>query len=458
MNALTLLKSRVVNWLMEGRLPLLPEGGYGYQHGGEDWSTELAIQQGVEANTWVYACVQTICDAVSSVGWVVEEYDDDEKVWLANPDHPLQTLLDYPNRFMDRQHVMDCLVMNLELGGNGFAHIVKGRDGEPLEIWPLAVDSIKPVPDPKRYIKAYRYQWGGNEYLLDPQEVIHVLYPNPSDPYWGLAPLRAAANAVNTDVAAMAWNRYALSNRSTASTVVAFKAPLTKQQWLQAREQLADCIGPENAHRPWVLGGDVDVKSLTKNAVELDYMNGRKMGREEIAAAFRVPLPLVGDLGHAILNNVMALERVFWRGKVIPLLHRISMVYNRSLASYWDPRILALTQRPGLRCRPDFANVAALLTHYAELVTVGEAMVRMGIPVQIVNQRLGLGLPADELAKVPALPYSGANAIPPTQPSQPSQGMGPATGVDVGAGATGGGRPAVSPEMKALWRSLYERV
>lgn len=352
------------------------------------WTEDRAIDKGFTVSTWVFACIRRIATASASVPWIVEQRNADGK-WERSEGHPLELLLARPNPLQSRREVMERLTYHLYLAGNGILHKARGLGGVPRELWLLSPDVCRPYPDEVDIISHYRLQRqaGGIE-RLDVGDVTHVQFVNPADALWGLSPLQVAARAVDTDVAAQDWQKSSMHNRATPDGVVSFKRPLDKTQHALA-EKTIDTYrsGPASARRVLVFGSDATWQQLSLSPIEMDFLNSRKMNREEICAVFQVPPPLIGLYENATLANLEASRVIFWQETVIPFLDLLGDTFTRSFGPDFE------AEEGTLRVAPDLTSVPALRAMVRESTAASKTLFDMGVPFNVINQRLALGFP-----------------------------------------------------------------
>lgn len=361
-----------------------------------NWSSEKAVKEGYKANVYVYACIMKKARAVASVPWYVAKQSPDG-TWEKVKNHPLEMLIDKPNPFMSRSDLMERLVINLDLAGNSLFKKVM-YNGNTLELFPIGPDGIKPVPDDNEFIKEYEYTVQGQKYSYEPNEILHAMYVDPANVYWGLSPLQVAAKTVDTDIEAVNWNKVSLQNRAVTDGSFTFDQPLTSEQWTEARQQIRQQHqGSQNARTPWVLGGGAKWQSMSLSPVDMDFIDGRKMTREEICTVFDVPPPIVGILDKANYSNMKEARRVFWLDTIVPLLENIKNILNRSInPQYGD----------GVEIDFDLSNVEALQENFNEKIEGAKELWNMGVPFNVINQRLDLGFEEIEGGDVGYLPAS----------------------------------------------------
>ena len=325
--------------------------------------------------------------------------------WVRVPDHPIETLLKYPNPFMSGQDLIERMIYSLNLGGNGLLHmIIVGAEGKktPLELWPIRADTIKPVAHGKQFISKYEYRTPEQNRDIPVGEIVHLMFPDPANERWGMSPLMAAAKAVDTDVEAANWNKITLQNRAVIDTVFSFNAAMSRDQFLEARAQVqAQATGVDRARVPWVVGGDkgASVHRLSLSPVEMDFMGSRVFNKSEIAAAFGVPTILIGGDQEAKYDNLDGAKRLLWEDAIAPLLEDICEGLNARVVPYWDAEGTR-KRSPTLRIRPDYSGVTALQSSFSDRVKNAAELADAGFPLDQINDRLGLGftnIPAGSL-------------------------------------------------------------
>jgi len=349
-----------------------------------DWNAETAIKEGYKASTYVYKSIEKKATAAASVPWKVYKLVNNK--WEVVEGHPLEALLEQPNPFMDRAVMIERMTAHLDLTGNALLSKVRGLGGVVAELWPIEPQYIKPIPNQREFISGYEFKKGQMKETLKAQDVLHAMYVDPGDIYWGMAPLQVAAKTVDTDVEAVNWNKIALQNRAVTDGVLAFESPLTRPQWEETRAQVREQKqGPQNARDMWVLGGGAKWQQMSLSPVEMDFIQSRKITREEITAIFGVPLLLMGILEGSTYANYQEARKAFWEDTVIPYLNRLRAIFNQSLLPDFSAK------GETLYIDYDTSGVPALQENFQEKVTSAKDLWAMGVPFNVINQRLELG-------------------------------------------------------------------
>jgi len=350
-----------------------------------DFNSIQAIRQGYKRSTWVYSCVRLRAANIAAVPWTVEVRRGDE--WMEDDRHPLKMLLDYPNPSYDFSMMVRQWLYHLDLGGDAFSTKVRNGAGKTVEVWPLFPDYMEILPGRDRMIAAYRYRKQMVSRDIPSDDIIHLKYANPGDMYYGLSPLHAAARAVDIDEEAEKWQKISLQNMAVPPGGFMMEGEVTQEQYEMTRKIIKEQSGPEHAREPWVMANG-KWQNMAQTSVEMDFINSRKMTREEICSAYSVPPPLVGIYENATLANIETARQILWREGLIPALDEIQGQLNLQLASEYgtDVRIVY-----------DLSNVEALAENYKEKVDNARTLWSMGVPLTEINQRLELGLNTDDI-------------------------------------------------------------
>src|SRR5215216_3829758 len=156
------------------------------------WWRDDHVEQLRHYSSWVYAAVNAIAQEVARQRPTFYRdtgpADHDQEPLAAN--HPLARLLAHPNPWLTPWELWYLTVVYLELTGNCYWYaapltVGDARLGVPGELWIVPTPWVRVVPDSQRYVRAY--------------EIIHLKYPNPLDPHYGLSPLQANALTVDAN-------------------------------------------------------------------------------------------------------------------------------------------------------------------------------------------------------------------------------------------------------------------
>ncbi|AWN24017.1 hypothetical protein DKM44_12885 [Deinococcus irradiatisoli] len=355
-----------------------------------DWDPSRAVREGLKGNSWVYAAATKIATGLGSVPLLLERRKGEN--WTPDPAHPLQALLKRPNPFMGRQDMQERWGLDMLLSGNAVWWLnIAGK--VPVEMWPLRPGEIKPIQSRADFISGYEWQIDSlTKRRLKIEEVGHWMFVDPDNPRWGLAPLKAAAGAVDLDAAASRWNRAVLANDGKPSLGILLGESLNVDQMRQASAFIREQITGGSARQALVLGGTSKIQPLSLSATDLDYLNGRRFSREEIGAVFGVPPILMAFGEAATFANLDAAKSILWEDRIVPLLDDLCQGLMGRLFPYWE-----LTEDEW-RIRADLSGIRALQSN---LKTEAETF---KLRAEAFAVMVGAGVPANMAATASGVP------------------------------------------------------
>ncbi len=292
---------------------------------------------GYLGNAIVHRAVRMIAENAASCCYLVFDGAQEHAA------HPLAALLARPNPRQDGAAFLETLVSHLLLAGNAYVEAV-ALDDDVRELHALRPDRMKAAPGADGWAEAYEYSAGGRSVRFDQLSsrippILHLTFFHPLDDHYGLAPLEAAAVAVDTHNAAARWNKALLDNAARPSGALVYSGPegavLNDAQFDRLKRELTETYqGAANAGRPLLLEGGLDWKAMSLTPKDMDFLEAKHTAAREIALAFGVPPMLLGIPGDNTYANFQEANRVFWRQTVLPLATRI----GTSLAQWLAPQ------------------------------------------------------------------------------------------------------------------------
>jgi len=320
--------------------PLLSGVGGAVHWSGRD-ATSLA-REGYEQNPIVHRCVRLIADNVAAIPLRLFRTSADGRRQLE--DHPLIRLLRRPNPLQAGCGLIREFISWYLITGNAYLERVGPKGGRPLELWVPRADRMKVVPGrfglPKGFIFAAagrEKHWPSDE-LTGDSPILHFKTWHPMDDWYGLAPLAAAAYAVDQHNAASAWNFSLLKNGGKPSGAFVYAPdgehpPLTQEQVDEIKAQITlDSSGTANAGQNLLLQGGWRYQPLGLSAKDIDWRRGKEMAALEIAQVYEVPAPLLHLTGTMTYANFREARLHLYEDAVLPLLGQMLAEFNSWLA------------------------------------------------------------------------------------------------------------------------------
>jgi len=343
-----------------------------------DMSVHKATREGYKISVWVYRATRTIIQAASAVPWIVMDKDGEPI-----KGHPLELILRNPNPEFSGQDLIEILIAHLELVGNAlWQPVIVGKQIK--EIWPVMPDLVRPIPSKERgeWLKGWDVTIDGRHEILPPHQFIHFMQVDPGNPYWGISPLMAAARTVDTDNEAQDTQKISMQNRGLVDGVFTHEAPLTQEQFEEARRQIREKFLDKSRRRePWVLGAGAKWNQMSLTPVEMDFIASRLVNMRAIAAAFGLDPWWLGDKQASTFSNVAEARKALYEDVIIPLLDDIRSTINLKISPMYGD--ISVTY--------DLSGIPALREDFGKKVTQAKDLWNMGVPFEQINTRLEMG-------------------------------------------------------------------
>lgn len=345
-----------------------------------DWNIQTAIEEGYQASAVVYAAVEKRAKLLASVPWVAERRTR-EGEWEPDENSPLQRLIDRPNPEQSMYELVYMISQSLDLAGNAYLSEVR-RGNQPAALWHLPGQYMRLKPGSTRLVDYFEYDEAGTKVRMEPTDVIHLKMPNPNSRWFGMPVLMAAGRATDVDRESGIWQKASLQNRGVLDMHIEVPEGTTPDQVDDMKKRWKEKQGgPDNAREPLFTSGKVN--QLGQTAVEMDFVASRKNVWVEICAVFGLSLSNLGFTEDVNLANAESMDKALWQNTVIPQLDLIRRQLNHQLASEFGP---------DFRLSYDLSNVTALQEDLSSKLESAEKLYRMGVPFNVINQHLEMGL------------------------------------------------------------------
>ena len=256
--------------------------------------------------------------------------------------HPLLDLIAQPNPREDRAGFLEAVAAHLLLAGNAYIEAV-AVDGAVRELYALRPDRMRVVPGADGWAQAYEYTVGGRRPCASTQDaplppILHLTLFHPLDDHYGLAPLEAAAVAVDTHNAAARWNKALLDNAARPSGALVYTGPgrrgarpTSSSSGSSANSRTPTRAPPMPAGRCCWKAGSTGRRCRCRRRTWISWRPStppRARSRSP-SACRRCCSAIPGDNTY---SNYQEANRVFWRQTVLPLARRIGAALARWLA------------------------------------------------------------------------------------------------------------------------------
>lgn len=164
------------------------------------------------ANLIVWACVNELQTSAAEPSF----YALDSKGETLPDDAFLPRLLTKPNRETSRFRFVATAVLHKVIGGEAFIHKVRSRAGILVELWNMRPDRVKIRTDATGFVSRYEYREDASAEptIIEPQDMIHWMTPNPIDDYRGVSALEVMSEVGELDNMVMSFLKEYFENRA----------------------------------------------------------------------------------------------------------------------------------------------------------------------------------------------------------------------------------------------------
>jgi len=271
------------------------------------WQAGRNIDQFDSPTAIVHACVDAYAQTMASLYGDHYQYDDqDTKRRIKSS--ALSRCLHQPNDYQTRSDFILNLVKAILMDGNAYVLGQRNARGEFVALHLMPSKSTQPYIEPET--KAIFYGVGENPMLGDfdvmvpSREIMHIRLHTPAHPLIGVSPITNAASSIAANAAITNHQAAFFNNMSRPSGVLSTDMKLNADQMIQLRNAWEHQSKNMNSGGIPILGSGIKWEPMSIDSQDSQLIQAFQMSIEDVARAFRVPLPLVGDYRNSTYNNV----------------------------------------------------------------------------------------------------------------------------------------------------------
>ena len=265
-------------------------------------------------------------------------------------DHPMAKLFDKPSPWTTPYRLINDLVCDLAIYDRAFWLKTSAGGTDAL----VRLDPIKVLLRGNNPFVAegYRYMGGAASGYTDfpTDQVVHFHGYNPGDHRDGCSPIDALRTLLLVELHAAQYRDQLWRNGARAAGYI--RRPLEAAQWSRdARNRFRQQWQAQYSGDSPLAGGTpiledgMEWTSASVTPEQAQYLESRKLTREEVAAAYHIPPSMLGILDHANFANIREQHKILYQDTVGPWLMMIS-------------------QEIDLQLKPDFSGTEKLYTEF----------------------------------------------------------------------------------------------
>jgi HK97 family phage portal protein len=243
-------------------------------------------------------------------------------------DHPLAQLIGKPNPWTTRYRLIDALVHDLGIYDRAYWLKMRLAGPQVAALVPLPPEQVTPRGDNVFYPEAFRLQGARGWRDIPADQVVYFRGYNPTDRRVGTSPIETLRQILAEQFRASEYREKLWRNGARFPGVIT--RPPGSPTWTDTQRNRfrSDWQGLYSGDGPAAGGTPIleDGMTFTPNGLtpeQAQYLEGRKLTREEVAAAYHIPLPFVGILDHATFSNISEQHKNLYQDTLGPWLGQI---------------------------------------------------------------------------------------------------------------------------------------
>lgn len=306
-------------------------------------SRKIDAGRSLEAYTgWVYASIRAIGLDVGMMKHTLFEIGSERDKEIFESD--LLDILGSPNTYMTGFELKYSTIAHLEAVGNAYWFLegVNGPSDKPIAIHLMHPAKVKVVVNRNVFpskVEGFVYRLASNVYTFNPDQVIHLKYPDPNDPYEGIGTVQSGAQWIDADNYAQEFNRGFFKNGARIGGFLESESAYTPEQLEYLKQSFAAAHqGAGNAYKIMALPKGTKYTDAGQSAKEMDFNSSSVTMRDRILAIFRVTRTALGITDDVNRANAEATDYVFAKRTVKPCMEIITMYLNHFLVPRYSEK------------------------------------------------------------------------------------------------------------------------
>ncbi|MBM4517424.1 phage portal protein [Rhodococcus hoagii] len=242
-------------------------------------------------------------------------------------DHALPLLIGKPNPWTTRYRMLDALVHDLGIYDRAFWQKVKASDGS-LALVRLPPEMVTPKGDNWLTPTSFEIKGSKGTKEVAAESLVYFRGYAPDDDF-GTSPIESLRQILAEDWHSSRSREQTLRNGARLSGYL--QRPREASRWeSETRDRFRESWraqytgdGPAAGGTP-ILEDGMTFNPVAQTSEQLQYVEARKLTREEVAAAYFIPPPMVGLLDKATFSNITEQHKMLYQDTLGPWLTMIA--------------------------------------------------------------------------------------------------------------------------------------
>ena len=298
---------------------------------------ESVTEQNAMLLSTVYACVRTIAESVAILPLKVSEVTaTGHRDAIEHPVYRLLTVEANPDQ--STADFLETMAACMALTGNAYAEIARNKNKQPVEFSPLHPWRTTPKRDAAGtlYFETGEGLPEGQTRRVEAADCLHF-HVMSLQGYKGMSPVDAGRETIGLAKAQEKSGARHFGNNQKPNGAMVWKGAkgLDPKQLQGARESWSQQQGGTNQGKvAFINGAEWEWQSIEISNQASQYIESRALSRADVAALFRVPPHMVGDMSRLSGSNAEQQAQQFLTYTLNPYLRKIESEILRKVLAY----------------------------------------------------------------------------------------------------------------------------
>lgn len=380
------------DWIAEQKYQ--PRGGSGYE------TEDLIAPYRQEA--WVHTALRMVQNGHTAVTLSFKDGPEDDAKEVA-PSNPMRRLFEHINPLQSPRMFQELTALYSHLFGEAIL-VFADKGGNPVqtrgaglqrkfvtmpeEVWILPGGSTASIEfdDRTGFPKYWLLPGKNGQRKIDYWATVMIGFPDPGNPWRGLAPMEAAFGPASQSYATHVFLKRAMERGAPPTGVLTYPTLLLEPEFEQISRQLEDSWNSNSQPGGVRLAhGGAKYTSTTSSGVDLQAVDMLGASMKEIAGVFGVPEAMMVSEA-ANFATFKGEWRRFWVLTIIPGLNRITDIIQSQLL----PRLPDTRETVGVVPFYNLSDVEALQGELSEQAKAAGELQKLGIPLDSALKTAGI--------------------------------------------------------------------